>query len=1222
MSSELLILLRDRFAFSINPGDTMTTASKERSSTWLDKSFPNITINWETVTFAVIVLLAIFTRFYDLEARVMSHDESLHTYFSWKLFKGDGFAHTPLMHGPLQFNLIALAYYLFGDSDFSARIPAVLFSIATVIFIWKYRGYLGRSGALITSFLFVISPFMLYYGRYVRNEAYVALFGVVSIWATLRYLDTGKNKYLYYLTAATALHFTAKETSFIYVAQTLVFVGLVFLTQLWQRKWGKPELKWTFVATLALAIGLLGIGLTQALKSDEAIIEAGEIVAPADPEEDLLGVEDEPKISPQALIFLGLGAIILATSLTMMGRGFGWNNLRKMRSFGLMILLFFLVVPHLSAFPVRAMGWDPMDYATIEVMNIFGADRNINIGILRVAAFLVPMLAVSFAVGLWWNSRDWLISNVIFYTIFVVFFTTVFTNGTGFFTGIVGSLGYWLEQQEVRRGSQPDYYYGLIQIPIYEFIGIIGVLLGGGLIIKKLKKYRGLIYGLIEIIIGVWLWRYIQWAELLNENITNNLLADNYTNSFFIINLLILLTGLVTIFYTSFNLDPPDLKPVEDIDPTPEESQSRAMLFILFWTFTSFIAYTVAGEKMPWLTVHIAYPMLMVTGWGLGKLVDRMDWIKFKENHGWATVALLPVFGAALVGMANAWLTLRQPFEGQTLNQLEDTSSFIIALISALAILIGLRSIFKKWERNQISATIILTFFAFLGALTMRASFIATYNKYDEATEYLVYAHSARGVKDVMERVEDISLRTTDGLAVVVAYDDDVSWPFSWYLRNYSNQKFYGGNPTRELREATIIIVGDNNFGKIEPIVAQGYYRFDYIRMWWPMQDYFYLTLEKVQNYISDPNLRLGLYDIWLMRDYDIYGQAIGRDFSLPNWSPSDRMRMYIRKDVASQLWDYGVGLGEEEIIIDPYEGKQLALIPDQILSANPNGGGLFSAPRDIAVAPNGDMYVADSRNNRIVQIRDGEVINVWGEFGVSIDDLEAPDGTFNEPWGVAVSPDGKYVYVADTWNHRIQKFTADGEFLNKWGSFGESQDPYIFYGPRDIVVAPDGNILVTDTGNKRVVVFSPDGTAITQFGEVGFGPGEFDEPVGIEVNQENGWVYVADTWNQRVQVFMLNPETNTYYQINSWEINGWYGLGLENKPFIGIDQEGNIYISDPELSRVLIFNGNGEFLNYFGDVGFGPESIGIASGVAIDSEGSLWVSDGQGNRLLHFTLP
>jgi predicted membrane-bound mannosyltransferase len=97
------------------------------------------------------------------------------------------------MHGPWQFIAIAFSYFLLGDSDFSARIPAVLTSIATIIFMWQYRRYLGRAGAIIAAGVMVISPFMLYYGRYVRNEAYVGLFGIVTLWAILRYLDKGED---------------------------------------------------------------------------------------------------------------------------------------------------------------------------------------------------------------------------------------------------------------------------------------------------------------------------------------------------------------------------------------------------------------------------------------------------------------------------------------------------------------------------------------------------------------------------------------------------------------------------------------------------------------------------------------------------------------------------------------------------------------------------------------------------------------------------------------------------------------------------------------------------------------------------------------------------------------------------------------------------------------------------------------------------------------------
>ena len=77
----------------------------------------------------------------------MSHDEVNHVVPSYNLFQGQGYAYDPVTHGPLQFHLIALSYFILGDSDFSSRVPAVLFSIATVaVALIGFRRFLGRPG--------------------------------------------------------------------------------------------------------------------------------------------------------------------------------------------------------------------------------------------------------------------------------------------------------------------------------------------------------------------------------------------------------------------------------------------------------------------------------------------------------------------------------------------------------------------------------------------------------------------------------------------------------------------------------------------------------------------------------------------------------------------------------------------------------------------------------------------------------------------------------------------------------------------------------------------------------------------------------------------------------------------------------------------------------------------------------------------------------------------
>ncbi len=186
------------------------TANKRQ--TWLDQPvLKKIGFDIEIALYILLLILAVFTRFYNLEARVMSHDENTHVYYAWRFSQGEGLAHDPLMHGPFHFHLVALSYLLFGDSDFTARIPGALFSIATVMFTWFYRRYLGKPGALIAGYLLLISPYLLFYGRYVRNETFVAFFGMVMIWTIFALLGNGQNHYLYILSAVTALHSLLKK---------------------------------------------------------------------------------------------------------------------------------------------------------------------------------------------------------------------------------------------------------------------------------------------------------------------------------------------------------------------------------------------------------------------------------------------------------------------------------------------------------------------------------------------------------------------------------------------------------------------------------------------------------------------------------------------------------------------------------------------------------------------------------------------------------------------------------------------------------------------------------------------------------------------------------------------------------------------------------------------------------------------------------------------------
>lgn len=156
----------------------------------ISKIFP---WNLENFLAVVLLILAVCTRLYGLGDRGISHDEVNHFVPSYDLAQGRGFRFDPMTHGPLQMHLIALSFIAFGDNDFTARLPAALFSIVTVaIALFLYRRYLSRYGALVAGVLFLISPYMLYYGRYQRNEAFIVVWSLLSIYAILRYLERGE----------------------------------------------------------------------------------------------------------------------------------------------------------------------------------------------------------------------------------------------------------------------------------------------------------------------------------------------------------------------------------------------------------------------------------------------------------------------------------------------------------------------------------------------------------------------------------------------------------------------------------------------------------------------------------------------------------------------------------------------------------------------------------------------------------------------------------------------------------------------------------------------------------------------------------------------------------------------------------------------------------------------------------------------------------------------
>ncbi len=456
-------------------------------SSWLDRPiFQSIPfLNGEILVFLIIILFMAVSRLYDLGVRVMSHDESLHVYYSWLYSIGQGYQHTPTTHGPLQFHILAFVYLLFGDSDFTARLPYAIASILTVVLIWKWRRYLGRIGMLVAAGMTLISPFMLYYGRYARNEAYIALLGVLMLYAILRYLETGNKRHLLLLTIATALHFTVKETAFIYSAQAMIFLAFYLFLRVSHSPWNNKKLYNSFIWILSAGILLAGLAVGFSIfNHPQAISDSTQTSAPLAPGSPAT-IAASTNSFPLETILIVFATLLIITAIVLLITGYGWKKLRIERSFDMLIIIGTFVLPQLSALPVKALGWNPLDYAfSWPGWNLSALWAQ---GPVKTASILLLLVIISIAVGTLWDWKRWLVNAAIFWGIYIVFYTSIFSNWPGLATGLVGSLGYWLAQQGVQRGGQPWYYYILIQIPIYEFLPAAGLILAAYFGLRRKK---------------------------------------------------------------------------------------------------------------------------------------------------------------------------------------------------------------------------------------------------------------------------------------------------------------------------------------------------------------------------------------------------------------------------------------------------------------------------------------------------------------------------------------------------------------------------------------------------------------------------------------------------------------------------------------------------------------------------------------------------------------
>lgn len=256
--------------------------------------------------------------------------------------------------------------------------------------------------------------------------------------------------------------------------------------------------------------------------------------------------------------------------------------------------------------------------------------------------------------------------------------------------------------------------------------------------------------------------------------------------------------------------------------------------------------------------------------------------------------------------------------------------------------------------------------------------------------------------------------------------------------------------------------------------------------------------------------------------------------------------------------------------------------------------------PTDVALGPDGSLYVLDSDNRRVQRFSaDGAYLGTLCNDDMGVEGLRNPNH-------LAVRQDGS-VLVTDRDGGRIVHCSADGSTTTSWLASPGGDDT--LYGPRGIAIGPDGSVYVVESWPCRIRRFASDGTPKGSWGGCGAGPGTFDNPGGVAV-APNGVVYVADA------------ESIQYFSAGGVRLGGWQLRGTDGGAFgwpggLAVAADGTVWVSDWPYQRLYRYDRSGQLLESHGGCRGRDQGQFVApSGLAVDADGVVYIADSGNDRV------